>query len=227
MNIQSVTAQQHQVNFKSAFPVVYWVKNSGGKYDPAVTPEISEKLQRKLVNALNKQLPNKNNNKETVISKIKRHMACVDPSYRYNSKVRSFYAKQEENSVPEEFAYMITGNDVGIFENLFVKDIGKTKHRTRRVLGIPRSAETMETVHRYYVSGLNFIRHQLSHLFGDDGIPLALHVKYDPIRNKKNEIKDYELIAAEFCPAAGPNSPLNRYKQLHSADNLKNNLNFK
>ena len=226
MNIQSVNYQQPQVNFKSAFPVVYWVKNQGGKYDPAVTPELSKKLQRKLVNALNKRIPNKNINRESVISKIKRHIACVDPDYRYNNKVRSFFAKQKENPVPEEFAYLITGKDVDIFEKNFGKDIGKTKHRARNVLGTTSSAETMESVHRYYVSGLNFIRHQLSHIFGDDGTPLALHVKYDPIRNKKNEIKDYELIAAEFCPAAGPNSPLNRYKQLHSADNLKNNLDF-
>lgn len=223
MNIQSAKYQQSQVNFKSAFPVVCWVKNADNElYSPAATSELAGKLQRKLVNAINKQIPDKNYAKNAVISKIKNHIADFDPDYNIShGHVRSFYVKKQEKNQP--FAYMLSGDDADVFAHRYGKDIGRAKKYARQVLGTSHSAEAMEAVHKYYIAGLNFIKQRLHPVKNYDGTPLALHVKYIPIRNSKGEIKDYELIDARFCPASGQNSPLFRYRQLHSSDSFEKN----
>ena len=210
MNIQPVTnSYQNNIKFESAFPVVCWVKDiKSGQYAPAVTPKLTEKLQRQFVRAINNQKPAKNGVLNNFVPKIKKDIAAVAPDYSTSSKVRSFYTKPlMEKRTAEPAAYILTGCDADYFDDLG-KKIGREKGIARRVTGSSKSAEALDMAKRYYLLGLDYIRRLARFLRSGDGSPLALHVKYEPIRNKQGDIirdkdgaiKGYTLLDAGFYP---------------------------
>lgn len=210
MNIQPITnSHQNSIKFESAFSVVCWVKDiKSGQYAPAVTSELTEKLQGQLVRAINNQKPAKNGLLNNLVSRIRKDIAAVASDYSTGSKVRSFYTKPPvEKRTAEPVAYMLTGWDARCLDDLG-KKIGKEKGLARRVTGVSKSAEVLDMAKRYYLLGLDYIRRQARFLRSGDGLPLALHAKYEPIRNKQGEIirdkdgsiKGYTLLDAGFYP---------------------------
>ena len=214
-------------SFTSAFGVVHWVAESNGSYAPALSRELSEKLQSRLVSVLNQnEVPKKWFNFKNIREAIKNYLKSADSDYRkaalerlYGSDkkeplVRSFYDFSAEKSDTFKYLhYLITGKDAKLFSEKFGKIIGKSKKRAKELLGVTRSAETNIASKNYELMGYDFVSSPARKITNGNGVEMALHTKYEIKRNKAGKIIDYILKDIRFLPAYGEHSPIIRYNK--------------
>ena len=214
-------------SFTSAFGVVHWVAESNGSYAPALSRDLSEKLQSRLVGVLNQEkLPKKWESFKDIRESIKNYLKRCDVSYRkafFNRSigvdkkeplVRSYYDfGAEKSNVFEYLHYLISGVDAKLFNEKFGKTIGKSKKRAKEIFGVARSAETQIASKNYEIGGLNFVKNPSRQVYDENGTQMALHTKFEIKRNKSGKITDYILKDIRFLPAYGENSPIIRYSK--------------
>ena len=107
-------------------------------------------------------------------------------------------------------SYVISGEDVGIFENNLAKNIGRAKSNARELLSKPYSPETMEAIKLYNREGLKFVQNNSKQIKDKNGIIYMLHTKFEIIRNRMGKIKDYKFVEARFLPSGGHGSSLGK-----------------
>lgn len=202
MNIQPV----NNTNFKSTYPVVHWVAETNGSYAPVANLQIVKKLQGKIIRMLNKPLVSSTKPMEPLEQRLRAYIGVCDADYRNNPNVRSFYNRTDAAPV----SYVISGEDVGIFENNLAKNIGRAKSNARELLSKPYSPETMEAIKLYNREGLKFVQNNSKQIKDKNGIIYILHTKFEIIRNRMGKIKDYKFVEARFLPARGQGSSLGK-----------------
>ena len=201
MNIQPV----NNTNFKSTYPVVHWVAETNGSYAPVANLQIVKKLQGKIIRMLNKPLVSSTKPMEPLEQRLRAYIGVCDADYRNNPNVRSFYNRTDAAPV----SYVISGDDVGIFENNLAKNIGRAKSNARELLSKPYSPETMEAK-LYNREGLKFVQNNSKQIQDKNGMMYILHTKFEIIRNRMGKIKDYKFVEARFLPARGQGSSLGK-----------------
>ena len=162
MNIQPV----NNTNFKSTYPVVHWVAETNGSYAPVANLQIVKKLQGKIIRMLNKPLVSSTKPMEPLEQRLRAYIGVCDADYRNNPNVRSFYNRTDAAPV----SYVISGEDVGIFENNLAKNIGRAKSNARELLSKPYSPETMEAIKLYNREGLKFVQNNSKQIKDKNGI---------------------------------------------------------
>ena len=202
MNIQPV----NNTNFKSTYPVVHWVAETNGSYAPVANLQIVKKLQGKIIRMLNKPLVSSTKPMEPLEQRLRAYIGVCDADYRNNPNVRSFYNRTDAAPV----SYVISGDDVGIFENNLAKNIGRAKSNARELLSKPYSPETMEAIKLYNREGLKFVQNNSKQIKDKNGTMYILHTKFEIIRNRMGKIKDYKFVEARFLPARGQGSSLGK-----------------
>lgn len=203
MNIQPIQTNQSQTNFKSAYPVVHWVAETNGSFAPISDLPTVKKLQGKFVRILNKSLGESKKPMNPTEQRVRTYIGSCDVAYRLKSVVRSFYDRITGN--PRRFtptSYIISGEDVGIFEDLYAKDIGRAKGS-----GI-HTPETDFALSKYHRRGLDFVRDGSRQIKDENGVQYILHTKFEVVRNRLGKFKDYRFLDARFLPAKGPKNPL-------------------
>ena len=202
MNIQPV----NNTNFKSTYTVVHWVAETNGSYAPVANLQIVKKLQGKIIRMLNKPLVSSTKPMEPLEQRLRAYIGVCDADYRNNPNVRSFYNRTDVAPV----SYVISGDDVGIFENNLAKNIGRAKSNARELLSKPYSPETMEAIKLYNREGLKFVQNNSKQIQDKNGMMYILHTKFEIIRNRMGKIKDYKFVEARFLPARGQGSSLGK-----------------
>lgn len=189
--------------FKSAYPVVHWVAETNGSFAPISDLVTVKKLQGKLIRILNKSLAESKKPINPTEQKVRTYIGSCDVAYRLKSIVRSFYDRITGN--PQKFtptSYIISGEDVEEFEELFAKDIGRAKG-----CGI-NTPETGFALDNYHRRGLDFVRDGSRQIKDENGVRYILHTKFEVVRNKLGKFKDYRFLDARFLPVKGPGNPL-------------------
>ena len=199
MNIQSLNIKEP--NFKSTFPVTHWVAETNGSYAPIANLQLIKKLQSKLIRTLNKPLSDSKKAFDIKEQNLRAYLGRCDVSYRNTPRVRSFY-NRTENGVNNfsPISYMITGNDVDIFEDTLAKNIGRYKGKAKEILQKPYSPEAIEAIRLYNREGLKFVKNKSKQIVDKNGLMYMLHTKFEIIRNKAGKIKDYRFVDARFLP---------------------------
>ena len=206
--INNYSRTSQQTNFKSAYPVIHWVKRAGNeasKEAPTITKELTEELQGKLVRYLNRTLSKSDPQKVDLMGRAFRFLAGRDSSYRSYPIVRSFYNKADsQKDGLKPIGYLITGKDVDVFENNFGKPIGRYTAESPIIGGKRSSAELDKAKEDYHVRGYNYVKN-LAANFRKDGECSELHVCFEPVYKKNGEVKDYILSNMTFRPASQRN----------------------
>lgn len=224
MQISAINNNYQNVNnpqFKSAYPVRYWVAEAtGGKYAPALTRDLSKFLNTKIVEMLNKPLCQivskierleaekiglkripvkleRDIEKLSIIKRVKNFIANRDAAYVREPFVRSFNAEKDQiNSQNEPISYLITGADAHYFIETFGKPIGVVKAELENKYG---AAEIEQKLADYWTKGYTYVKN-VSKNYCKNGEPLELHVKLDTVRTKTGTIKDYKVVDMTFLP---------------------------
>ncbi len=202
MNIQSINSQHTQkLNFKSTYPVVHWVAETNGSYAKVSNLELVKKLQGKVIRMLNKLLKDSKTKMDVTEQNFRAYIGACDVSYRNNPVVRSFYNRTESSLGGfSQVSYIISGEDVELFENYLAKNIGKAKSKAREYLSNPYSPEAIEAIKLYNNEGLRFVKNLKKQIKDKNGTPYVLHTKFEIVRNTLGKIKDYRFIDARFLP---------------------------
>ncbi len=200
-------------NFKSTYPVVHWVAEVNGSFAPVSNLELVKKLQGKLVRVLNKPLAESKKPLNPVEQKIRAYIGTTDADYRNIPHVRSFYNRIANNLQKfTSVSYIISGTDVGIFEEYLAKNIGRKRAQAQELYNHPYSEKTISAVNLYNRKGLDFVKYDGSQIKDENNIAYILHTKFEIIRNKLGKIKDYKLLDVRFLPSMGAKNPLERLK---------------
>ena len=232
----SLFSKNKAPQFRSVYPVVFWVAEKGGSYAPVVTKDFSKTLATKLVNILNysqkeitetlknieikrKELGLDNYNNLTKIKmeaarNLKNFIAYFDSDfakqnslYTQKPKTRSFTTQGGfENGKYTPTAYIMTGNDAIVFEKNFGKPIGLS-----RALGGNKyvTAELERAIADYWTKGYRYIKNKAK-VFQINNQPAELHVKVETVRARTGNIKSYNIIGAKFFPQKGSENPLEK-----------------
>jgi len=211
MNIQPFNFQHPNPTFKSAYPVVHWVRETNGSFAPVVTSELSIKLQKAIVRMLNNQGKQSALEKEHMRNYVKQIVAASDKDYASSQKVRSFYNLKGGwgNNSFEPLGYIVSGQHAEHLTETFGKPIGRAKGSLPR-LNNRNSAEVNIVLGDYWHRGFNFVKRLAAKFKGADGRKKALHTKFEIIRSKTGKIKEFRLLDLKFCPAEGADSPFVR-----------------
>ena len=200
-------------NFKSTYPVVHWIAETNGSYAPVASLDITRKLQGKIVRVLNKSLSETKKPMDTKEQNLRTYIAVCDADYRNIPIVRSFYDKTSFS--PHKFipiSYIISGKDVTQFNDLLCKNIGVSKKEAIKSLSTPYSQKTLEALEAYNKLGLQFVNDNNHRIRDPRSMTYVLHTKFQIIRNKFGEIKDYVFQDARFLPESGKHSPFEKIK---------------
>lgn len=211
MRIQpvSVNANSNNTNFRAVYPVVHWVAEKNGSYAPVVSADLTKKLQRKLVMMLNAQESKQSEEKLKVLTDLKTFFKSWDRSYMRNPISRSFYDCKggwgEGKFNP--LAYLMTGDDVQTFDSTWGKPLGMLKRQSPKANGKSSSAELNMANRNYRVKGLEFVKRRSTLFHDKDGVMYGLHTKFEVVRNKKGDVKDFEFRGLSFRPQSGEENP--------------------
>lgn len=202
MNIQSINSQQpYKPNFKSTYPVMHWVAETNGSYARVSNLDLVKKLQGKVIRMLNKPLKDSKTKMNITEQNLRAYIGACDVSYRNNPTVRSFYNRTESSLGGfSPISYIISGEDVELFDNALAKNIGKAKSKAREYLSKPYSPEAIEAIKLYNNEGLRFVKDFSKQIKDKNNIPCVLHTKFEIVRNKLDKIKDYRFVDARFLP---------------------------
>ena len=97
-----------------------------------------------------------------------------------------------------------------MFDDYLSKNIGRAKEGQKNLINKPYSPELAEAIRRYNVDGLKFVQDKDKQITDEAGITYILHTKFEIIRNKLGQIKDYKFQDARFLPSEGTKNPLER-----------------
>ena len=209
MKIASLNSNSPQTSFRSAFPVVHWIAETNGSYTPADMQTV-RLLQGKVIRILNKPLSKTTKPIKPQEQAIKAYMSSCDADYRHKAVARSFYKYTSGN--PEKYtpvSFIITGKDVDLFNNSYGRNIGEAKGKAR-ANGHKNSSEVDDAIRDYKYDGFAFVKADKRQIKDKKGLKYILHTKFEIVRNKIGEIKDYRFVDARFLPASGPRNPLNK-----------------
>ena len=210
----SQTNNYQTTNFKSAYPVVHWVAESGGSYAPVSNLKLVRKLQSKIVRVLNKPLEETKKEMNIAEQNLRAYAGRCDIDYRNNPQVRSFYNRTEASiDGYSPVAYIISGKDIEPFEEQLAKNIGIAKNEGIKNLNTPYSPEAKSAIDLYNTKGLNYVNNPQIRIKDSKEMTYSLHTKFEIIRNKLGKIKGYRYIDARFLPEKGPDSPFERLKK--------------
>ena len=209
MRIQSASSYSNNTNFRAVYPVVHWVAEKNGSYAPVVSMDLTKKLQRKLVTMLNSRPKAQVPEKLSFLEDLKKFFSSWDRSYRMNPIGRSFYDNNGgwDNGKFNPIAYLLTGDDVYTFDTTWGKPLGRLKGKSPVVNGKRKSAELNMANRNYRVKGLEFAKRRAQMFHDKDGKLYGLHTKFEAVRNKKGEIKDFEFRGVSFRPEKGEENP--------------------
>ena len=212
--LQTNNYKYQPTNFKSTFPVVHWIAETGGSYAPESRLNLVRKLQSKIVRALNKQLDKTTKEMNVAEQNLRAYIGRCDIDYRNQSQVRSFYNRAEANMEgTSPVAYMITGKDIEPFEEELAKDIGIAKKEGIKNLNTPYSPDAKSAIDLYNSQGLNYVNAPERRIKDkNSGKTYVLHTKFEIIRNKLGKVKGFKFIDARFLPEFGPESPFEKLK---------------
>lgn len=209
MKINSINNSTNvNTNFKAAFPVVHWVAEANGSFAPITELDLVKKLQGKLVRTLNKKIEQSIKPMLPSEQNIRAYMASSDIDYRLIPHVRSYYNRNSTNlDSVKPVSYIISGGDVGLFEEYLAKNIGRAKSNA-----VPNcyNTETATALKIYNEMGLEFVKQTSKQIYDNNHILNILHTKFEIVRNKLGKIKDYKLLDVRFLPSIGKNNPLER-----------------
>ena len=202
----------NNTNFKSVYPTMHWVTESNGSYAPVAVGELTRKLQRKIVSALNKGLDKSKKPLNLQEQKLRAYIGSCDADYRCMPLVRSFYDKVMGGMSYKPTTYIISGKDIEPFEEAMTKNIGIAKSDAKKEIGHTKSVAAMQAVDFYNRNGYGYVNNPELRITNETGMPLVLHTKFEIVRNKFGKIKDYRFIDARFLPEKGSGNPLERLK---------------
>ena len=196
MNIQSINSQQpYKPNFKSTYPVMHWVAETNGSYARVSNLDLVKKLQGKVIRMLNKPLKDSKTKMNITEQNLRAYIGACDVSYRNNPTVRSFYNRTESSLGGfSPISYIISGEDVELFDNALAKNIGKAKSKAREYLSRPYSPEAIEAIKLYNNEGLRFVKDFSKQIKDKNNIPYVLHTKFEIVRNKLAFFHYFQLI---------------------------------
>ena len=207
MQINSVNNSNclSQRNFKSVYPVTHWLKTGEKTYVPVVSEKLNHKFQNILIRLLN-GTGAKNESRLELSGRAKRFISSRDLDYAKNPVARSYYHKSAEfDEIPN---FLLTGDDVALFEERYAKPIGKAKANAPRFQDRITSAEVSVAINDYITRGLEFIKSKFKKFIGKDGNQRTLHVIFEPITTKNGAIKDYKVVDMKFKNSQGKVNPL-------------------
>lgn len=209
MKISSASLYSNNTNFRAAYPVVHWVAEKNGSYAPVVSVDLTKKLQRKLVTMLNSKTDAPREKAVTFLQNLKKFFGSWDKSYRMNPIGRSFYDKDGgwDKGKFNPISYLLTGDDVNTFDTAWGKPLGRLRRKSPTVNGKRKSAELNMANRNYRVNGLEFVKRRTQMFHDKDGNAYGLHTKFEVVRNKKGEIKDFEFRGVSFRPEKGEGNP--------------------
>lgn len=205
MNIKPT--QKNVPQFKAAYPVVHWVRETNGSYAPAITQELNGRLQKSIVRILNNQGHDVSEEKLKKVKYIKSVISGCDVDFSQKPIARSIYNIKGgwSNNKFEPIAYLVTGKDAAHLTQVFGKPIGRAKKASS--LCPKNSAEVNIALGDYFKHGLNMVKKLASNFKDEANTHYALHTKFEIIRSKTGRIKEYKFEDAKFCPEEGPNNP--------------------
>jgi hypothetical protein len=207
-NINYNQKTQYNPQFKKAYGVVHWVGETSGTFSPVASFDLAKKLQTKLVNILNDSARLKHG---TLNKTVTEYLASKDPDYgKKFAKVRTFNDNYGgENKLSGKyfpFSYLFSGGDAFKFDEKYGKPLGVAKAQAPKRNGVPDSAELQIARSNYYIGGWQYVNDKNKKLY-IDGVEQELHTKFEVVRNKKGEIKDYNLVGIELAPIKGETNP--------------------
>lgn len=196
-------------NFKSVYPVYHWVSDSANFINngqPAMTAgvKLTKKLQGKLVRILNSWKPLSVRNLEdmTFEQNLVDYIAKYDRDFCNYPQARTFYNKNGgyKDGKYEPIAYLVTGKDVSIFEQLG-KKIGKIKGQEPYKGTKIRTAELNIASGNYNSEGLKYVKsraYEFVRQIGNHLVPYGLHIHFKTRRNANGVVKNYILDGNKF-----------------------------
>ena len=116
-----------------------------------------------------------------------------DRDYYYNNKIRSVI----DNTVGKVQGFMnvVTGGDVDVIAQKFGKRIGTAKSESLRRIGSTKSFEASHAVSRYVDSAPAYAE---SRAVYRNGKRVAFGVMFEPVYNKKGEVKRFDYVRSGF-----------------------------
>lgn len=122
--------------------------------------------------------------------------------------IRSFYNTTNGDVVNGTWpSFIISGKrDISQFEEECAKDIGRNKGIAKKNKMDVHSESTNAAIDRYNENGYIFVNNPEKRLLDEKGISYYLRLIFEPIRDKKGKIKDYNIIHSKFLPT-GKSAP--------------------
>ena len=177
------------VSFKAFVPVKFYAKNPvNGKYSRVIQHQNLKKCQGFVVRNLNGTAKNIKNQEFVDFYK------SFDRDYRNSPMVMSLYDEEKER---EPIIYMITGQDADTAKQM-AKPVGIAKGESKDKLGNTKSYEAKYAARNYTLNVKHFIKNTCRQLKAPDGQKLELRVFFNPKYNKKEELKGFEYVGAQF-----------------------------
>ena len=190
---------------------MHWVTENGIKYSPVTDIKTNKLLHGQIIRTLNKALEKTNKPVDIAKQKFKAYIASCDTDYRVMSVVRSFYDRVASHfKRTEPVTYIISGDDVGLFEEYLAKNIGIEKGIAKRLTGEARSAKSDMAVDMYNNKGLEYVNNPNYRIKDRNGKTYVLHTKFKILRSKTGKVKGYEFQDAKFLPEKGAGNPLEK-----------------
>lgn len=120
-----------------------------------------------------------------------------DRDYYYNNKIRTII----DNTVDrvQGFMNVVTGGDVNVVAQKYGKRIGKAKSVSLRRTGSTDSFETSHAVSQYIGNAPEYAE---SRAVFKDGKRMAFGVIFQPVLNKKGEVKRFDYVRSGFFDEA-------------------------
>lgn len=116
-----------------------------------------------------------------------------DRDYYFNNKIRAVIDKTKGKV--QGFINVVLGDDVNVVNKKFGAPIGQAKHISLARTGGTKSFETSDAVGRYIESAPDYAE---SRAVYRGGKRVALGVVFDPVYNKKGNLKGFEYKRAGF-----------------------------
>ncbi len=199
MKIIGSDYQQTSTNFKKTYPVIHCVAEVNGKYAIA-GGEVKKSIHKKFIKMMNQSLQTSTKPMEPKFQNIRAYIADIDADYSSKEpKVRTYNDRTGNN--PEHFiprTYIISGKDVGPFEELYGKKIGKEKHNSKKKTGNVYNELSLSHIKTYYKEGLHYVTKPERQLKDSNGNNLILYTYSTIIRDMFGNVKDYVLNTVSF-----------------------------
>lgn len=173
-------------SFKGYIPVQYFAKHpTKGNYVPVIKRENIKKCNSFVVRNLNRTA--KNNRNPNFINEYK----AQDRDYRSIPAVKSIY----DDETPTVF--LVTGKDVDEVNRL-AKPVGIAKRESIDAIGNSHSFESKNAAKTYFRNAKNFLSRYCNRVKNQEGKELTMQVFFNPVYNKKQELKGFDYVSTSF-----------------------------